>query len=53
MIKRLPALRNKLFGEVFGEGRFVTNVATIIAGTASSQLIALLAMPILVRLYSP
>ena len=39
--------------EDLAEGKFVTNVATIIAGTASSQVIALLAMPILVRIYTP
>ncbi|MEC9375448.1 MAG: oligosaccharide flippase family protein [Pseudomonadota bacterium] len=53
MNKYLSSLKAKLSGGPFKEGRFVTNVATIIAGTLFSQIIALLAMPILARIYSP
>ena len=46
-------LRNRLRRGPLKSGTFVHNVLTILAGTALSQIIALAAIPILARIFSP
>ena len=53
MFNALTKLKAKLVHGPLGEGRFVRNVLTILAGTAFSQAISLAAMPILARLFDP
>jgi len=53
MTNLVTKIRSQLEKGPLGEGRFVRNVLTILAGTAFSQAISLAAMPFLARLFTP
>jgi lipopolysaccharide exporter len=50
---KFQALREKLENSSLGHGKFGRNVITIIAGTTFAHAIAMAAMPLLARLFSP
>jgi O-antigen/teichoic acid export membrane protein len=53
MTNFISRIKNRIAHGQLGEGRFVRNVLTILAGTAFSQAISLAVMPILARLFDP